>query len=115
MFLKFGVVHGYVYLLSNPAMPGVVKIGHTRGALKSRVDQLSSATGIPRPFEIEAVFMSEKPREEEQLIHQALSDCRAPGREFFAIPLNDALHKCADLLQRDPQFVRQFDGDFSEP
>ena len=39
-----------VYVLSNPAMPGLVKIGRTsRDRLQSRMDELHG-TGVPLPF-----------------------------------------------------------------
>ena len=41
---------GIVYVLTNPAMPGIVKIGKTHASLGSRLSQLYS-TGVPVPFE----------------------------------------------------------------
>ena len=41
---------GYVYILSNPVMPGLVKIGMTeRENLDARLKELYS-TGVPVPF-----------------------------------------------------------------
>ena len=44
--------HGYVYVLSNPSMPGLLKIGMTRFDPSRRVQELSSATGVPTPFQL---------------------------------------------------------------
>lgn len=44
--------HGYVYVLSNPSMPGLLKIGMTRFNPSRRVHELSSATGVPTPFQL---------------------------------------------------------------
>ena len=42
---------GIVYVLTNPAMPGIVKIGRTtRGSIDVRLNELYS-TGVPVPFE----------------------------------------------------------------
>ncbi len=41
-----------IYVLTNEAMPGLVKIGLTAESLESRLAQLSSATGVPLPFEV---------------------------------------------------------------
>ena len=42
---------GIVYVLTNPAMPDIVKIGKTaRGAVDARLSELY-ATGVPVPFE----------------------------------------------------------------
>ena len=47
---KLHVINGYVYILSNPAMPGLLKIGYTERDVQERVKELSN-TGIPSPFE----------------------------------------------------------------
>lgn len=44
--------HGFVYILSNPTMPGLLKIGMTRFDPSRRVQELSSATGVPTPFNL---------------------------------------------------------------
>lgn len=42
---------GLVYLLTNPAMPGIVKIGlTTRGDMNQRLQELFT-TGVPVPFD----------------------------------------------------------------
>ena len=41
---------GLVYVLSNPAMPGLVKIGQTTNEITSRMNELSN-TGVPLHFE----------------------------------------------------------------
>lgn len=115
LFEKFAVIFGYVYLLSNPAMPNLVKIGHTKGGLKRRVDQLNSATGVPKPFEVEAYFASQKPRSDEERIHSDLSSMRAPGREFFGLSPGDALAQCKRILGRETLFVHAIHGEFREP
>lgn len=40
-----------IYVLTNEAMPGLVKIGLTNDNIESRIGQLSAATGVPLPFE----------------------------------------------------------------
>ena len=40
LFVKFAVMHGYVYVLSNNAMPGLLKIGQTKNDIRIRVAQL---------------------------------------------------------------------------
>lgn len=43
---------GFVYVLSNPTMPGLIKIGMTDRLITKRVGELQS-TGVALPFEIE--------------------------------------------------------------
>ena len=95
LFDKFAVIFGYVYILSNPGMPKLLKIGQTSGSIQRRVDQLSAATGVPTPFVIEAYFVSQSPDVDEKKLHAAMTLCRVKGREFFESFSRDSGH---DLL-----------------
>ncbi len=74
-----------VYVLTNTAMPGLIKIGRTEGDVGNRVKQLDT-TGIPLPFEC---FYAAEVRDAvavEQAIHKAFGDHRIrQNREFFKI------------------------------
>ena len=41
---------GYVYVMINPSLNGIVKIGKTQNSPDDRAKELSSATGVPTPF-----------------------------------------------------------------
>ena len=41
---------GYVYILENASMPGLIKIGKTSRDSVERARELSSATGVPTGF-----------------------------------------------------------------
>ena len=85
---------GFVYLLSNPSMPNIVKIGSTERTLKERVAELSSTTGVPTPFVIEHYLMVENPFDFEMAIHEELSEFRVNNnREFFNISIDKAIEK----------------------
>ncbi|WP_150724749.1 GIY-YIG nuclease family protein [Pseudomonas fluorescens] len=83
---------GYVYLLSNPALEGIIKIGHTKRAdVSIRAEELSSSTSIPLPFVIEGSWLVENPSQWEARIHARLAFCRvAKDREFFRIDTSEA-------------------------
>lgn len=116
LFSKFAVIFGCVYILSNPSMRGLVKIGQTRGELQVRVDQLSPATAVPSPFSIEAYFLSKHPKEEEAELHLSLKEHRhRSGREFFSLGVDNAISRCQKTLGRDPDYVRGINGKFREP
>lgn len=75
-----------VYVLTNPAMPGLVKIGKTtQEEVDLRMKQLYS-TGVPVPFE--CVFACRVPDASvvERALHHAFGQARInPTREFFRI------------------------------
>jgi hypothetical protein len=79
---------GYAYLLVNPAMPGVVKIGKTTRAPARRMGELSGATGVPLPFELLFEVQVLDVHEAERYVHDRLEQLGArvsSNREFFRI------------------------------
>ena len=74
-----------IYILTNEAMPGYVKIGFTNGSVEGRLKQLDR-TNTPLPFECYYACEVEKAREDEQWLHSVFADRRVrDGREFFRI------------------------------
>ena len=74
-----------VYLLTNPVMPDLVKIGRTTN-LEERLRSLSTHSGVPVPFEVfYACEVSDSAKVERQ-IHEGFGEHRInPKREFFRI------------------------------
>lgn len=90
---------GWVYVLSNPSMPGMYKIGLTRLHPKQRAGQLSKSSGSPTEFIVEAKFISSDPERDEKIIHEALSRFRvSQSREFFSCSLEKILTECRRCL-----------------
>ena len=78
-------IDGYIYVLSNDAMPNLFKIGFTKNSVKQRVSELNSSTSIPEKFEIQLIFACKNPKEIEKKIHTSLIEYRAnKKREFFS-------------------------------
>lgn len=79
-----GAQRGLIYVLLNPHMPGVLKIGQTRRSSDERARELSRPTGVPASFEvIHDVVVSDALAAENE-IHSALSHARVnAAREFF--------------------------------
>ncbi|MFZ1326007.1 MAG: GIY-YIG nuclease family protein [Candidatus Contendobacter sp.] len=75
-----------VYVLTNPAMPGLVKIGSTtQGEVDIRMRQLFS-TGVPVPFDCAFACRVPDAYKVEKAIHDAFGMHRInPTREFFKI------------------------------
>ena len=82
---------GYVYILVNESMPGLVKIGKTKGDPRDRAKELSRATGVPTPFEVAYALFSHRYHDLEKQIHTKLKEFRLPNREFFRYPVEDAI------------------------
>ena len=76
---------GWVYVLTNPAMHGLVKIGCTGRTPEDRARELSGATGVPAPFVVAWAWPVSDWHTVEGLTHDKLGLCRPNGnREFFA-------------------------------
>ncbi|MFY1669217.1 GIY-YIG nuclease family protein [Plantactinospora sp. WMMB334] len=74
---------GFVYVLSNPAMPGMVKVGRSRHLPEDRAKRLRS-TGVPLSFAVEHRAVTSKPAAVERRAHQLLAPHRLRAdREFF--------------------------------
>ena len=75
-----------IYILTNEAMPGLVKIGVTNDNVEARMTQLSSHTGIPLPFECYFAAKVDDAAKLEKTLHQIFAEGRInPKREFFRI------------------------------
>ena len=81
-----------VYLVTNPAMPGLVKIGRTgRGDARARIGELYS-TGVPVPFTLEYACRVKDGAEVERALHVAFGPQRLNvRREFFRIDPEQAI------------------------
>lgn len=72
-----------VYILTNPCMSDLIKIGQTTN-LEDRMRNLSSHSGVPLPFECHYACEVKNRKETEQRLHIGLGDHRLnKKREFF--------------------------------
>ena len=98
--------HGYVYILSNPSMPGLLKIGMTRFDPTRRVQELSSATGVPTQFQLIYYREFHNCVAAELEIHSILA---AKGmryndqREFFSVDSVEAINTLLLLDDEEEQ------------
>lgn len=85
------MVPGYIYILINPSMPGLIKIGRTLRDSRMRARELSS-TGVPTPFQVAFELFTKQHEALEAMIHNELNDFRvSTSREFFRYPLDKAI------------------------
>ena len=82
---------GWVYILTNPAMPGLVKIGLTTRTPKERAAELSGSSGVPMPYAVAWARAVADCAAIEKVVHRMLDDRRVNGkREAFRCDVNTA-------------------------
>lgn len=103
-----------LYCLTNPYMPGLVKVGYTRRSVYARMSELSfggwgtSATGVPGAFELVRDWSIDRDRAEaiEHRVHQELGEHRVKAtrgrraREFFHLTPEEAVRQIDAILSR---------------
>lgn len=91
---------GTIYVLTNPVMPGVIKIGKTDVSIQARLKQLYT-TSIPIPYECYYAKRVAFYHNVERKIHAIFDDVRInPKREFFRLD-PEKVRLLLDLLEGD--------------
>lgn len=90
----FNDKQGFIYILINPSMEGLVKVGRTSRDPVDRAKELSAATGVPTPFTL--VYKAYFPdcSMAETFIHTRLAERNyrvSPDREFFFAPVYEII------------------------
>ena len=96
-----GDFDSWVYILSNPTLPAMLKIGYTKNTPEVRAQQISNATGVALPYKVEWAFHCYNGEQLEGEVHKYLESYRVNNhREFFQIPLDEAKKAVETLGQR---------------
>jgi len=91
IYANRGEADQWVYILSNPALPNMLKIGYTKHEPETRAKQISASTGVALPYKVEWAFQCFNGEQLEQEVHEELASYRVnQQREFFDIPLVEA-------------------------
>ena len=90
---------GWIYVLTNKAMPGLVKIGFSTKDPIFRVEELSG-TGLPFAFDLEYDALVNEPRDVEQKVHKRLAEQRE-AKEFFRTDVPRAVATIREILTED--------------
>ena len=80
---------GWVYVISNNAMPGLVKVGYSTKDPGLRAEELNH-TGSPHPYVVEYEMLIEEPYEIEQKTHKLLSS-KHEAKEWFRCSAEEAI------------------------
>ena len=79
-----------VYILTNEAMPGIIKIGWTDNSVEQRMKELDK-TGTPLPFTCYFAKRVDDPKFVESKLHEAFDEFRIrENREFFRMSADQA-------------------------
>ena len=101
--------YGYLYILKNKGMPGLLKVGYTCTSAFERAKQLSN-TSVAYPFEVCYLARVRKPEKVEKDVHNALRDLRVnSNREFFCASVDqiiEAVENCATYLKHQDSSQR---------
>ena len=89
-----GTDRGYIYILTNQSLPGLIKIGKTHRDPRQRAAELSDHSGVPTPFDVAYQTIVGNCGLVEQLVHRRLAHHReADRRGFFAVSLDLAVQE----------------------
>jgi hypothetical protein len=91
-------MRGQLYVLTNPYMSGLVKIGCTERSPYVRAAELSAQTGVPGSYIVERAWQVPDAAAAERGVHAVLADCRLPGSEHFRLPVADAVARVEAIL-----------------
>lgn len=82
---------GYVYVLTNPEFPSLLKIGRTTRTPEVRAQELSGHTGVPRPYIVRYSRWFPDHHAAERYVHAVFADQRVRGKEFFRADLDEVI------------------------
>lgn len=97
---------GWLYVISSPSLPGLIKLGATRRLNPTiRVKELSSSS-LPEPYKAHCFVFSDDCFELESQIHKYFDKERVnPDREFFRIEPKEAINVLKEIFNVDVHFV----------
>ncbi len=93
---------GYLYVLVNSSMPGLVKVGKTTRAPSDRANELSNTTGVPTPFVVAFDDYFEDCDVAERLVHSELEKRglrQSMQREFFRASASEVIKIILEKLK----------------
>jgi hypothetical protein len=101
-------MRGFLYIVSNPAMPGLLKVGYTTRAVNQRLTELAS-TGVPGKFRLEFYCEIESSVVLERKTHSALRKYHH-NKEFFKCSVHEAVRAVKTQLLSGAYAVHDIGG-----
>jgi hypothetical protein len=107
----------YIYILINPSLAGMLKIGRTNRFPEQRASELSRNTNMPTPFMVAYEEEVKDSELAEKLIHEELTEQGfriTDSREFFSIPLKTAIQVVAKVARQMRDLIPSTEKDFDQ-
>lgn len=99
---------GYVYILSNRTLPGLLKIGYTTHVVEDRAAELSASTGVVDAFQVEYWQLTAAADEVERRVHERFNGSRVnKKREFFDVDIDEAIEEIERHVKPPPDNFRR--------
>jgi hypothetical protein len=92
-------IPGFIYVVSSPDMPGLLKVGFTERTVAERLKQLSAHSTVPRPLICVWSCATSAARFHEQETHKLLKP-HHHGKEWFRVDLSVVI-EAAESVQRE--------------
>lgn len=91
-------MRGWVYVISNESMPGMIKVGFSMKDPTARAAELAN-TGVPRPYVVDYEVLIEDPESIEKAAHARLQKSRvSQQREWFQCSTMEAVQAIRELI-----------------
>jgi hypothetical protein len=88
---------GYIYILENKGIPGVLKIGYTDRSVQERVKEINRGTGVITTWYTVSSFPCKSPKHIETIIHQKLKPFNI-NKEGFGIKQQEAERIISEII-----------------
>lgn len=98
-------MRGWVYIITNRAMPDLIKVGYSHRDPIVRATELDGS-GMPHPYVVAFDVLVHNPDKLEKEIHAALLQFRE-GKEWFRISVLDAAEKIRSMSVSLTEFVNK--------
>ena len=101
------IIRGWVYVVTNISLEGLVKIGYTLKDPSLRAKELRSS-GIPNNYNVIYEVLTTNPREVEQEVHSILKEYRE-NKEWFRCSVSKSINTIQSLVMENIIYEQTYD------
>ena len=103
---------GFVYIISNKSMPGILKIGYTMKDPAIRAQELNT-TGVPHPYNVDYEILVDNPYTLEQNVHSTLKNFKE-NKEWFRVDIGKAIDAIRSCCKEKIYYERYIKKEYKE-